>query len=113
MSDATGLSLSLGGARWVKSTRSGPTGGNCVEVASVGDGRVAVRNSRHPTGPALLFARQQWTAFVAATAGRRAPAEHGNPSSYPPGLASPANAAGRSNSPFLAPIRNASHSRLV
>ena len=83
MSDATGpsLSLSLSGARWVKSTRSGPTGGNCVEVASLGDGRVAVRNSRRPAGPALLFGRAQWAAFVAAIAGRRAPAEGGNPSS--------------------------------
>ena len=64
MSDATGLTA----ARWVKSTRSGPTGGNCVEVACLGDGRVAVRNSRYPAGPALLFGREQWTAFVAAVA---------------------------------------------
>ncbi|MGH3267954.1 MAG: DUF397 domain-containing protein [Trebonia sp.] len=77
MSDATGLTA----ARWVKSTRSGPTGGNCVEVACLGDGRVAVRNSRHPAGPALLFGREQWATFVAAAAGRRAPAEGGNPSS--------------------------------
>ena len=77
MSNATGLT----GARWVKSTRSGPTGGNCVEVACLGDGRVAVRNSRHPAGPALLFGREQWAAFVTAIAARRAPAEGGNPSS--------------------------------
>jgi hypothetical protein len=76
MSDATGLTA----ARWVKSTRSGPTGGNCVEIACLGDGRVAVRNSRHPAGPALLFRREQWAAFVAAAAWRRAPAESGNPS---------------------------------
>jgi len=76
MSDAAGLTA----ARWVKSTRSGPTGGNCVEIACPGDGRVAVRNSRHPAGPALLFGREQWAAFVVATAGRRAPAEGGNPS---------------------------------
>jgi hypothetical protein len=77
MSDAAGLTA----ARWVKSTRSGPTGGNCVEVSCLGDGRVAVRNSRYPAGPALLFGREQWTAFVAAVARRRAPAEGGNPSS--------------------------------
>jgi len=76
MSDATGLTAT----RWVKSTRSGPTGGNCVEVACLGGGRVAVRNSRHPAGPALLFGREQWTAFVADVA-RRAPAAGGNPSS--------------------------------
>jgi hypothetical protein len=82
MSDATGpTGLTPRGARWVKSTHSGPTGGNCVEVACLGDGRVAVRNSRHPADSALLFGREQWAAFVAGIAGRRAPAEGGNPSS--------------------------------
>jgi hypothetical protein len=77
MSDATGLTA----ARWVTSTRSGPTGGNCVQVACLRDGRVAVRNSRHPAGPALLFGPEQWAAFVTAIAGRQAPAGSGNPSS--------------------------------
>jgi Domain of unknown function (DUF397) len=53
--------------RWVKSTHSGPTGGNCAEVASLAGGRVAVRNSRHPAGPALVFAAADWAAFVART----------------------------------------------
>ena len=52
------------GARWVKSRRSGPTGGNCVEVAFLAAGLVAVRNSRHPDGPALVFTPQEWDAFV-------------------------------------------------
>jgi Domain of unknown function (DUF397) len=51
-------------AVWVKSTRSGPTGGNCVEVAFLPDGDVALRNSRHPTGSALIFARAEWDAFI-------------------------------------------------
>jgi len=51
-------------ARWVKSSRSGPTGGNCVEVAFLADGQVAVRNSRHPSGPALVFSAPEWDAFV-------------------------------------------------
>jgi hypothetical protein len=54
----------LTGARWVKSGRSGPTGGNCVEVAFLADGEVAVRNSRHPAGPALVFTAMEWDAFV-------------------------------------------------
>jgi hypothetical protein len=54
----------LAGARWVKSSRSGPTGGNCVEVARLDDGQVAVRNSRYPYGPALVFTPQEWDAFV-------------------------------------------------
>jgi len=52
------------GARWVKSRRSGPTGGNCVEVAFLAGGQVAVRNSRHQDGPALVFTPQEWDAFV-------------------------------------------------
>ena len=54
----------LTGAQWVKSGRSGPTGGNCVEVAFLAGGRVAVRNSRHPSGPALVFPAGGWDAFI-------------------------------------------------
>jgi len=69
MSDANnGMSASelteLTGARWVKSSYSGPTGGNCVEVALLAGGRVAVRNSRHPSGPALMFSAGEWDAFI-------------------------------------------------
>lgn len=56
--------LTEAGVRWVKSTRSGPTGGNCVEVASLADGQVAVRNSRHPSGAALVFSAAEWDAFI-------------------------------------------------
>jgi hypothetical protein len=54
----------LADARWVKSSHSGPTGGNCVEVARLDDGQVAVRNSRYPSGPALVFTGLEWDAFV-------------------------------------------------
>jgi hypothetical protein len=53
----------LTGVRWVKSGRSGPTGGNCVEIAALSGGGVAMRNSRHPDGPALIFTRSEWDAF--------------------------------------------------
>lgn len=49
---------------WRKSRRSGPQGGNCVEVARLADGQVAVRNSRHCDGPALVFTAAEWAAFV-------------------------------------------------
>jgi hypothetical protein len=49
---------------WVKSSHSGPTGGNCVEVAFLADGEVAVRNSRDPDGPALIFTGAEWDAFL-------------------------------------------------
>ena len=50
-------------APWAKSSYSGPQG-NCVEVARLADGGVAMRNSRHPDGPALLFTSAEWNAFL-------------------------------------------------
>ena len=37
---------------------------NCVEIAHLPDGQVAIRNSRHATGPALVFTPGEWAAFV-------------------------------------------------
>lgn len=54
---------SIAGAQWIKSGRSNQSG-NCVEVAKLPDGSVAVRNSRHPDGPALVYTRAEITAFV-------------------------------------------------
>ena len=48
---------------WRKSSFSGAMG-NCVEVAALVTDDVAVRNSRHPSGPALIFARAEWAAFL-------------------------------------------------
>lgn len=50
---------------WLKSSHSGPTGGNCVELAHLYGGQVAIRNSRHRSGPALLFTEDEWEAFLA------------------------------------------------
>jgi hypothetical protein len=74
MSDASdGMSAAglteLTGARWVKSSYSGPTGGNCVEVAFLAGGQVAVRNSRHPSGPALVFSAGEWDDFISGARG--------------------------------------------
>jgi hypothetical protein len=54
----------LTGAQWRKSSRSGALG-NCVEVAQLASGEIAVRNSRFPTGPALVYTREEIAAFVA------------------------------------------------
>lgn len=53
----------IDGAAWRKSRRSNPSG-NCVELAVLSDGEVAVRNSRFPSGPALVYTRDEMTAFV-------------------------------------------------
>ncbi len=48
---------------WQKSRYSNPCG-SCVEVAQLADGRIAVRNSRHPGGPALIYPRAGMAAFI-------------------------------------------------
>jgi len=54
----------LDAAVWKKSSRSNGNGGNnCVEVAFL-DTVVAVRDSKNPTGPALIFNPSAWSEFV-------------------------------------------------
>jgi Domain of unknown function (DUF397) len=54
----------LPGARWRKSARSSAQG-NCVELARLSGAEVAIRNSRHPRGPALIFTGAELDAFLA------------------------------------------------
>ncbi|MCM2417739.1 DUF397 domain-containing protein [Streptomyces sp. RKAG293] len=54
----------LTGVVWVKSSHSDPVG-NCVEAAALPGGEVALRNSRHPQGPALVYTRSEIAAFLA------------------------------------------------
>jgi hypothetical protein len=61
--ETKGLRVNLTDAVWQKSTRSGPVSDNCVEIAFV-DGAVAMRDSKHPEGPVLLFTAEEWDAFV-------------------------------------------------
>lgn len=54
----------LSGARWFKSSHSsGQT--ECVEVAWLAEGSVGVRDSKDPSGSALVFATSEWDAFTA------------------------------------------------
>jgi hypothetical protein len=55
--------INLSRANWRKSSRSGPNCDNCVEAAFI-DEAVAVRDSKNPTGPALIFTRDEWDAFT-------------------------------------------------
>jgi len=71
----------LADVTWQKSQYSNPNGA-CVEVAVLADGGIAVRNSRFPSGPALVYTRAEIAAFLAGakdgefdhvlTSGRRA-----------------------------------------
>lgn len=53
----------LQGVTWRKSRYSNPYG-NCVELAELPGAEIAVRNSRHPDGPALIYTRAELAAFV-------------------------------------------------
>jgi len=54
----------LTGAQWRKSTRSNNQG-NCVEVAFLGDGGAAVRDSKDQgSGSVLRYTASEWTAFL-------------------------------------------------
>ncbi|MGK3093789.1 DUF397 domain-containing protein [Streptomyces sp. WAC01490] len=52
---------------WWKSSASGAQS-DCVECGLLEDGAVAVRDSKHPTGPALVFGRAALAAMVGAVA---------------------------------------------
>jgi hypothetical protein len=52
------------GVVWRKSAASNPTG-NCVELAELPSGAIAVRNSRSPYGPVLVYTRAEIAAFLA------------------------------------------------
>jgi len=58
------VSINLIGARWFKSSRSQEAKA-CVEVAFLSENHVGIRDSKNPTGPALVFAPTEWDAFTA------------------------------------------------
>ncbi|MGI5153415.1 DUF397 domain-containing protein [Plantactinospora sp. CA-294935] len=56
--------MDMSGATWRKSTRSGGSGGNCVEVADNLPGVVLVRDSKDRDGGTLTFDADAWRTFV-------------------------------------------------
>ncbi|WP_436771683.1 DUF397 domain-containing protein [Yinghuangia sp. YIM S09857] len=56
---------------WTKSSHSGTSGGECVEVAtSSASPTTRVRDSKAAGGPILGFAATDWATFIGATKAR-------------------------------------------
>ncbi|MCA1671029.1 MAG: DUF397 domain-containing protein [Actinobacteria bacterium] len=60
----TGTDLSRAAWRTSSFTGAGNGGGQCVEVAALPDGRIAVRDSKRPDGAVLLFTRAEMAAWI-------------------------------------------------
>ncbi|MGV2916514.1 DUF397 domain-containing protein [Streptomyces alfalfae] len=56
-------------ARWRKSSHSAGDGGDCLEVADGHPEVVPVRDSKNPAGPRLVFRAPAWSAFVGGLPG--------------------------------------------
>ena len=64
MNTYNGMSAAeLSGAMWRKSSISNSQGA-CVELAKLGTDEFAVRNSRNPGGPALIYTRAEIAALI-------------------------------------------------
>ncbi|WP_432005410.1 DUF397 domain-containing protein [Streptomyces parvus] len=55
----------LTAAAWRSSSYSNEEGGDCVQVADGFPGVVPVRDSKNPTGPALVVPAAAWSTFIA------------------------------------------------
>jgi len=55
---------------WIKASASGGSGGNCIELAELPDGRIGLRDSKNPDGPYLTFTRAEVAAFADGIAKR-------------------------------------------
>ena len=62
------MNVDLTEAKWFKSSRSN-AGKDCVEAAFLDSGLVGVRDSKNPTGPALVFTPSEWDSFTGGIQG--------------------------------------------
>ncbi|MEV4379488.1 DUF397 domain-containing protein [Streptosporangium sp. NPDC049644] len=58
------LTQELHTAHWRKSTLSGDDASNCVEIANLSGNHRAIRDSKNPTGPALILTPAAWSTFA-------------------------------------------------
>ncbi|MFD6285517.1 DUF397 domain-containing protein [Streptomyces sp. NPDC060205] len=63
--------VELGTEGWEKPW-SGTNGGSCVEAKRLPDGSVALRQSRDPEGPALVYTRDEMISFLEGAKSGRA-----------------------------------------
>ncbi|MBQ0851601.1 DUF397 domain-containing protein [Streptomyces sp. BH-SS-21] len=63
--------VELGTEGWEKPW-SGTNGGSCVEAKRLPDGSVALRQSKDPEGPALVYTRDEMIAFLEGAKSGRA-----------------------------------------
>jgi hypothetical protein len=61
----TDLQRELSSVTWHRSSHSG-SGDQCVEAAALSAGRYALRDSKDPSGPALLLTEREWHSLLAA-----------------------------------------------
>ncbi|MFE1800428.1 DUF397 domain-containing protein [Streptomyces sp. NPDC059517] len=61
----------LGTEGWQKPW-SGTNGGSCVEAKRLPDGSVALRQSKDPDGPALVYSRDEMISFLEGAKSGRA-----------------------------------------
>ncbi|MEV6983712.1 DUF397 domain-containing protein [Sphaerisporangium sp. NPDC051017] len=58
------LSDELRNAAWRKATKSGPNGGDCIEVAPLSEGRVGLRDTEAPEKAPFVVSASVWDAFI-------------------------------------------------
>lgn len=51
-------------AAWRKATKSGSNGGDCLEVAPLSGGRVAIRDTESPEQAPFVVTASVWDAFL-------------------------------------------------
>ncbi|MEU3207891.1 DUF397 domain-containing protein [Streptomyces cyaneofuscatus] len=56
----------LSTAHWRSSSYSNTNGGECVQVSDDFPGLIPVRDSKNPTGPALVLQAPAWSAFISS-----------------------------------------------
>jgi hypothetical protein len=64
MTPTNNLAAELANAAWRKAAKSGDTGGNCVEVAPLSAGRVAIRDTESPGQAPFVVSASVWDAFI-------------------------------------------------